>query len=241
MAPSGQLHQLLAEVLAAEERDQALGRVLQALDDRLAVLELALREALAERLQRLAIALLPVEHDHALHLDAVDEHEAQVLHRVRLGRAVVGNHAADDDARKKVREPQHRVEDLAADVVEVHIGALRAGGLQIAIQVARLVIDAGIEAELARHVLAFLAAAGDADGAAAPDFRELPDDAADRARGRGHDHGLAWLRRADFIQAEIRRDARHAEYAQIVGERRARLVDLHSIFSATIKLPAELR
>src|SRR2546425_2609540 len=170
-APSGQLHQLLAEVLAAEQRDQALGRVLQALDDRLAVLELALREVLAERLERLAVALLPVEHDHALHLDAVDEHEAQVPHRVRLSRAVVGDHAADDDARKKVREPQHRVEDLAADVVEIHIGALRAGGLQVAMQVARLVIDAGVEAELARHVLAFLAAAGDADGAAAPDLR----------------------------------------------------------------------
>src|SRR6266480_5389607 len=143
IAPSGQLHQLLAEVLAAEQRDQALGRVLEALDDRLAVLELALREVLAERLQRLAVALLPVVHDHALHLDAVDKHEAQVLHRVRLGRVVVGDHAADDDARNKVREPQQRVEDLAADVVEIHIGALRAGGLQVAMQVARLVIDPG--------------------------------------------------------------------------------------------------
>src|SRR6267378_4820545 len=241
IAPSGQLDQLLAEVLAAEQRDEAPGRVLEAFDDRLAVLELALREVLAERLQRLAVALLPVEHDHALHLDAVDEHEAQVPHGVGLGRAVLGDHAADDDAREKVREPQHRIEDLAADVVEIYIGALRAGSLQVAMQVSCLVIDAGVEAKLARHVLAFLAAAGDADGAAAPDFRELPDDAADRARGRGHDHGLAGLRRADFLQAEIRRDARHAEYAQVVGERRARLVDLHSIFSATIKLPAELR
>src|SRR6267378_1444147 len=221
MAPSGQLDQLLAEVLAAEQRDEAPGRVLEAFDDRLAVLELALREVLAERLQRLAVALLPVVDDHALHLDAVDEHEAQVLHRVRLGRIVVGDHAAD--------------------VVEVDIGALRARGLQISMKIACLVIDAGVEAELARHVLAFLAAAGDADGAAAPDLRELSDDAADRARGRGHYHGLARLRRADLLQAEIRRDARHAEYAQVVAERRARLVDLHSIFSTTIKLPAELR
>src|SRR5438552_354655 len=239
-APSGQLHQLLAEVLAAEQRDQALGRVLQALDDRLAVLELALREVLAERLERLAVALLPVEHDHALHPDAVDEHQAQVPQSVRLGRAVVGDHAADDDARKKVGEPQHRVEDLAADVVEIHIGALRAGGLQVAVQAARLVIDAGVEAELARHVLGFLAAAGDADGVAAPDLRELPDDAADRARGRGHHHGLARLRQADFLQAEVRGHARHAEDAEVTRERRARAVDLADLLRASIELPAEL-
>src|SRR6266480_310764 len=241
IAPSGQLDQLLAEVAAAEQRDEASGRVLEALDDRLAGLELALREVLAERLQRLAVALLPVEHDHALHLDAVDEHHAQVLHRVGLGRVVLGDHAAEDDARKKVREAQHRIEDLAADVVEVDIGALRARGLQIANQVARLVIDAGVEAELARHVVAFLAAAGDADGAAAPELGELSDDAADRARGRRHHHGLVRLWLANFLQAEVRGDARHAENAEVVRERRARAVDLVDLFRTSIELPAELR
>ena len=39
----------------------------------------SLRDEIDEGLARLRIAVLPVENDHALHADAVDEHRAQAL------------------------------------------------------------------------------------------------------------------------------------------------------------------
>src|SRR5688500_11609485 len=56
---SCELHELLAEILALEQRDEACGRVVDALDDRLAVLEPAFGKAGSEAGERLAVALLP--------------------------------------------------------------------------------------------------------------------------------------------------------------------------------------
>src|SRR5882757_6858947 len=76
---SAKFHELLAEVLALEQRDKPRGRVGQAIDHRLAVFELAFREIAAQSFERCAVTLFPVEHDHALHLDAVDQHRTQHL------------------------------------------------------------------------------------------------------------------------------------------------------------------
>src|SRR6185369_4188320 len=92
-------------------------------------------------------------------------------------------------------------------------------------RVRRLVVDARVEAELARHVLALGWPAGKADGAASVNLRELAHDAADRAAGGGNDHGLARLRLADLQQAVPRGDAGHAAGAEIRGRRNLRRVD----------------
>src|ERR1044071_2216165 len=183
---SGELDQLLSKIFALEERDQAAGRALQPFEHRLAVLESTLAEVAGKRVERLAVAFLPVEHDHALHAQSVDEDRAPVAHAVGVGRVVVRDRAADDDTAEQVRARQHGVEDLAADIVEVHVDALRTGLLKRRGEIAALVVDAGIEAELVLHVRALLASAGDADGAPTPDLRELAHDAADRTGSRRH-------------------------------------------------------
>src|SRR5512138_224694 len=99
---SGELDQLLAKIFALEERDQPAGRVLQPLDHRLAVLQSTLAEVAGKRAERLAVAFLPVEHDHALQPDAVHEHRAPVADRVSLGRVVVGDESAHHHARMQV-------------------------------------------------------------------------------------------------------------------------------------------
>src|ERR1700682_5646763 len=71
---SSEFHQLLAEILALEQRDEARGGVVDSLDDRFAVLELALGEAAGEPGERFGVAILPVEHDHALHLATVHQY-----------------------------------------------------------------------------------------------------------------------------------------------------------------------
>ena len=133
---------------------------------------------------------------------------------------VGGDQPAHGDAAEQVHLHQHGVEDLAADVLEVDVDALGRGGLELGGEVAGLVVDAGVEAELLRHVAALVGAAGDADGAAALDLGDLADDRADRAGGRRDHHRLAGLGLADLEQAEIGGPAGHAEPADPALQRR---------------------
>src|SRR5258708_30427203 len=177
---SRELHELLAEILALEQRDETRGGVVDSLDDRLAVLELALGEAARKARERFAVAISPVEHDHSLHPDAVDQHRAHVAVSIRLGEAVIPDQAADDDAREQVHEGQRRIEDLATDVLEADVHAPRTRLAQALLQIARLVVDAGVVSQLLHRVIALDLAARDADHAPAFDLRELPGDAAPR-------------------------------------------------------------
>ena len=114
---------------------------------------------------------------------------------------------------------QRDIEDLAADVVEVDIDALRAMLAQRRAHVLVLVVDGRVEAEFVHQVAALVGAAGDADHAAALDPGHLPDHHPDRASGTGHHHGVAFLRGADVEQAEICGHAGHPEHAQVGGQR----------------------
>src|SRR5437868_5759303 len=240
---SVELDQLLAEILALEQGDESLRGVLDAVDDRFAVPELAFCVIAHQRLERLAVAILPVEYDHALHFDAVDEQRAERLVAIGHRRAVLGDEPAHDDPREPVHEPERRVEDLAADVLEVDVDAFRAGLAQVIEESPCLVIDAGIEAELLHHVIALRLAAGDADRAASFYLCELPDHAADRSGCGRYEDRLACFRLTDLGQAEPRGDSGHAEKSKVIGHRRALDVDRRELaaFRHAVELPAELR
>ena len=75
----------------------------------------------------LGVALGEVEDDEPLHLTATHDQHRGVGDPVALGRVVLRDRAAHDDARVHRDVGQRRVEDLAADVVEVQVDALRAG------------------------------------------------------------------------------------------------------------------
>src|SRR4029079_8962722 len=152
--------------------------------------------------QRLGPQFHAVRHDEALHLDAVGQDRLEGFHAVGFRRVVLRYQAADGDARERIHLLQHRVEDLAADVLEIAVDALRRSRPQIAAQPAALVVDAGVEAQLVHDVVALRLAAGDADCARAFQFRDLTDHAADRARGGGYHHGFARLRLADVEQPD---------------------------------------
>src|SRR5882672_12327734 len=162
--PSGEPDKLLPEVLASQQADERLGRILQPLGDGLAVLDLAGDHPARQVGERLRPELHAVGDDEALHLDAVGQDRLDGLHAVGLGGVVLRDQAADRDAGEGVHPSQRGVEDLAADVLEVAVDAAGHGGLQLVVERAGLVVDAGVEAELLHHVAAFLPAAGDADG-----------------------------------------------------------------------------
>src|SRR4030081_3147471 len=79
---SGELDELLAKILALQEPDESLGRVLQPFRHALAILDLAARDPADELGQRLRPQLHAVGDDEALHLDAVGEDRGEVLHAV---------------------------------------------------------------------------------------------------------------------------------------------------------------
>src|SRR5688572_4993379 len=103
---------------------------------------------------------------------------------------------------------QNRVELRAADVLKVDVDTAGCQPIERGADVFAAVVDAGIEAELVYHVLALVGTTGDADYPATFDFGDLSDEAADRACGRGHDHGLAGLRLGDVEQTKISGEAR---------------------------------
>src|SRR6185312_2957794 len=137
----------------AQQADEGARRLVDALDHVLAVLDLAGLDPFAHLAHRDRIALDEVEDDGA----------------------------AESDAAEEIDVAQHGVGDLAADIVEIDVDALRAGGQQRLVEILfRLVVEAGIEAELVLHEGAFLRPAGDADDAATHDLADLSDDLSDR-------------------------------------------------------------
>ena len=116
---------------------------------------------------------------------------------------------------KALSRRQRGVHHDAADILEVAVDAVGASRLEILVQLAGLVVDAGIEPQLLDDEVALGLAAGDAHGAAALQLGELSDHAADRAGGRGHHHGLAGERLAVLQQTDPGGRARHADAAQV--------------------------
>src|SRR5690606_5548524 len=210
---SDQPHELLADVAPLQQPDEGLGRVLQPLRDRLAVLQLARGDQRAELAECLGPQLHALGDDEALDPQAVDQHRAEVLQRHRLP-VVAGDQPADRDPAEGIHPAQHRVERLAANVVEVAVDAAGGRRPKVRVELPRLVVDAGVEAVLVDDDAALVRPARDAHHAAALAPGQLADDRAHGAAGRGHHDGLAFLRCNDPVQPVPRSDARHADRAE---------------------------
>ncbi len=104
--------------------------------------------------------------------------------------------------------------DLAADILEVDVDAVRRRGGKLLAPVRRLVVDGGVEAEILDNVPALVGPARDADGAATLDLRDLADDRADGARCSGDEDGVTRLRAAKLKETEIGGEAGHAAGAE---------------------------
>ena len=144
----------------------------------------------------------------------------------QLGHVVLRDQAAHRDAREIVEQREHRVPHRAAHVLEIDVDAARAGCSQLLGEILRAVVDRRVEAQRVDEIAALVAAAGDAHGARALDFRDLPDHRADRPGGGGDRDGLAGLRLADGRKARVGGHARHAEHAERRRYRRAARIEL---------------
>src|SRR5215471_5508239 len=128
---------------------------------------------------------------------------------------VAGDQAAERDAPEGVHPRKGCIKRSPAHVLEDDVDPVPGGGLEVGLERVGLVVDASVESELARHQLAFRLPTGDADCAAAAQFRELSHNAADSAGGRRYHHRLALLRLSDLSEPVPGGDAGHAHAAKV--------------------------
>ena len=241
-------HKLLAEVPALEHPHEGGGGVFQPVLDGLAEAHLAFLDQRRDLGEEVGAAVPAVEDDEALDPQALAQ-DGGPDHRGGgrvLGAGIPGDHAAQGDAAEIGHVGKHRLQRLAADVLEIDVDAVGRGlgdrGGQL-LAVERVVVEADVIAQLRRGIGAFLGAAGDADHAHALEFRQLPDQRADRpGRGRDHDR-LARLCAGHVVQAHPCGRARHPQDAEIGRERRGAGGDLldHRAVRDAVRSPAERR
>src|SRR5215207_2537281 len=231
----------LAAVLAAEHAHERRRCVLEPVGDVLAPGELPLRHPGSESHRRLVVAVRIVGDEKALHPRSKDDQQAGSEGRLGTLEVVLGDLPADDDPRADAQPAMYGRRQLAPDVVEVDVNAVRTGGLQRGSQLVVLVVDRDVVAvELA--VGALVRAAGDPDRAAPHQLCDLPDDLADRAGRTRDDDRIPRLRPPDVQEAEVRR---HPGHADDVERERRWIEDLRDKTNGTasrdrVLLPAEL-
>src|SRR5262249_26319496 len=230
---TSRLQHQLAEVAAGiQQIEHVRIGVDAALTHVLAKLEFALLVPLAKLGDRLRHAAGPIEHDQPLHAQSLREYGAQVPRALRqLGGVVGSDQSTHGDASERVHLHKHRVEDIAADVLEVDVDALRRGGPQVGGEIAGPVVNARVQAQLGNDVAALLGPAGDADRPASLDFGDLANDRADRTGGGGHHHGFPRFGLADLKEPEVGGPAGHAEAAQPALQGRLFRVDFDDALS----------
>jgi 4-amino-4-deoxy-L-arabinose transferase-like glycosyltransferase len=215
----GDSDQHLAEVLAAQESDQGAWGVLQAVDDVLAVLDSPLSHHRPDLGQEVRLLLRKVEHDEPAQRQPLDQdlshqHRDPIAADRRLCGVVLRDEPADRHSCERVEEWQNGVEDGTADVLEIDVDSLRAGGFQRLGEIRPSVVDACVEPELLYDILALALAAGNPDRPASPGLGELAHNRANRTRSCGDHDGLAGFRLPDVHQAGPGGHSRHPEHAQ---------------------------
>src|SRR5689334_8600631 len=95
--------------------------------------------------------------------------------------------SAHRNAREHVEQREHRIPDVAADILEIDIDAFRHRGTQLLGEIRRTMIETDVEAELFPDIAHLLRAASDPDDTAPFQLRDLPDHGADRPAGRSEE------------------------------------------------------
>src|SRR5690606_5790314 len=219
------LHHQLAEVLPLQQTDEGFRRILQPLHYLLAILDLAVGVPSAHRLVELAVTMpVIIEDDEALHAHALLqdglEQQRQAIRPVRqAGTVVLRDHTAHGYARIGIEQWQHRIEDLAADVLVIDVDALATLACQFLREARLAMVDAGIETQGLDGMAAFFLTTGDTYHMAALELADLAHGCANRPGGGGHYQGFAGLRLTDVQQPHVGSEARHPEHAQRMGRR----------------------
>ncbi|MNF51985.1 hypothetical protein D3C84_333210 [compost metagenome] len=168
-----------------------------------------------------------VHHHETFHARAVDQ-QRQVVGRAldRFLVVVLADGAADHHAGLEVQAAEYRVEDVAANVVEIHVHAFRAFALEAGEHVFVLVVDGTVKAQFVDQELTLVRTTGNTHHAAAFELGNLPGNAANGTGGTRQHHGIPGPRCANVQQGEVGGHAGHAQRRQIARQGRQFRIDL---------------
>ena len=158
-------------------------------------------------------------HDETTHGQALAqdlaEQRRQAVRTGLLDAAVVvgGNGAAYRNASEVVEQWQHRIQYMAADVLEVDVDARRHRRAQLVRKISGAMVQRHVHAQRLQVGTLGLTA-GDGDHACALQFGQLGHGRPDRAARCGDHQRLARLQTGDFMQAGIGSESGHAVHAQ---------------------------
>src|SRR6266568_7134197 len=129
-------HQKLAEILALQQPEERLRRVLESLDHVFLVLDLALLQPRGDVASERLGLIREIRDDEAADGEALGQHLAEQLRRAvgaswQLVHVVLRDQPAHRDAGEIVEQGRNRIPDRAADVLEIDIDALRASLAQL--------------------------------------------------------------------------------------------------------------
>jgi len=194
------LRKELAAIGAVEQFAQRIGRIFQAIDDVLAVLQLTVLPSIHEIGIRLIEPIEVVEENISLHRRPVDVELEPVGQRLRRC-VVAGKRTAEHDPGAGVKMQEKFIQHRAADIVEDDIDAVRTEFVQCCGDIRRLVVDA-LGGSERLDPCAFLVVARKTDDAAAGRLQQLDGNTADAAGSGRDDRRFADLRFADIVNAE---------------------------------------
>src|SRR5262249_44710769 len=144
----GDAHQQLAEILALEETEECARRLLQSVDDVLAILDASCTHPFADVAQEVALLGGKVRYDEAAQQEALAQHREHVGTGHRGGGAGLREEAADRNAGEVVGQRPHRVLHGTADILEIDVDAVRTGGFEPPRKMRLAMVDASVEAKL---------------------------------------------------------------------------------------------
>ena len=124
-------HQHLAEILALQQAEERSRRLLQPVDDVLAILEAAAAHPFADVAQEIALLGGEIRDDEAAHDEALAQDREHVGPGHRGRRIVLRDEPADRNAREIVEQRPHRLLHGAADILEIDVDAVGTGGLEL--------------------------------------------------------------------------------------------------------------
>src|SRR5262249_27889419 len=144
-------HQSLAEVITLQHANERSGRLLQPVDDVLAIFETTRPHPLTDIAQEISLPRGEIRDDEATHEEALAQHRKHVRPGHRGRRIVLRDKPADRNARKIVEQRPHHLLHDAADVLEINVNALRTRGFEQFCKIGRAMVDTSIETQLAKR------------------------------------------------------------------------------------------
>jgi hypothetical protein len=222
----GDAHQRLARGVARQHPRERLGRVLESVDDRLAVHESALGEPAAELAPNLGEAVQVAAPAEAAQRQVVGDRLEQVARALgRLRRLVLRDGSAQRHPPPTPQSGQRRLQMVARDVVEVDVDSLGCRLQEVVDDGAVPIVERRVQVQVVEQVADLGRRARTPDHAVTAELGDLGGQASHRAGRRRHPDNVPFAQSRGVDEPRVGSQPHPAERPEVLLRRRERSVD----------------